>query len=93
MCVNWKRGILKRINNFHKREMAVDLKNVFVTNDKSYSEKDGIENLNIQFRRVLKIRNSMPSEEYVSLLLTKAVYDKVEKLNNFRFIVLNLTNN
>ena len=44
-----------------------------------------IENLNKQFRRVLKIRNSMPSEESVLLLLTKVAYDKVEKLNNYPF--------
>lgn len=49
-----------------------------------------IENLNKQFRRVLKIRNSMPSEESILLLLTKVAYDKVEKYNkypiyNFKF--------
>jgi len=42
-----------------------------------------IENLNKQFRRVLKIRNSMPSEESVLLLLTKVAYDKVLKLNKY----------
>ena len=49
-----------------------------------------IEALNKQFRRVLKIRNSMPSDESVLLLITKIAMDKVEKylqypVYNFKF--------
>ncbi len=32
-----------------------------------------------QFRRVLKIRNSMPSDESALLLISKIALDKVEK--------------
>jgi len=42
-----------------------------------------IENLNKQFRKVLKIRNSMPSEESILLLLSKVAIDKVFKYNNY----------
>jgi len=49
-----------------------------------------IENLNKQFRKVLKIRNSMPSEESILLLITKVAMDKVNRYNeypiyNFKF--------
>ncbi len=49
-----------------------------------------IENLNKQFRRVLKIRNSMPSDESALLLISKIAMDKVEKylqypLHSFKF--------
>ncbi len=42
-----------------------------------------IENLNKQFRKVLKIRNSMPSDESVLLLLSKVAMDKVDKYLNY----------
>ncbi len=42
-----------------------------------------IENLNKQFRRVLKIRNSMPSDESVLLLLSSVALDKVDKYLNY----------
>ena len=49
-----------------------------------------IENLNKQFRRVLKIRNSMPTEESLLLLITKVAMDRSIKYNkypiyNFKF--------
>lgn len=77
------------------------LKNVNIINYLTYLEFDHriqnmiyttnwIENLNKQFRKALKIRNSMPSEESVLLLLTKVAIDKVNRYNdyaiyNFRF--------
>ncbi len=42
-----------------------------------------VENLNKQYRRVLKIRNSMPTEESVLLLLGKVAMDKVHKYRNY----------
>lgn len=42
-----------------------------------------VENLNKQYRRVLKIRNSMPTEESVLLLITKVAMDKVHKYRNY----------
>ena len=49
-----------------------------------------VENLNKQYRRVLKMRNSMPTEESVLLLLGKVAMDKVHKyrkyaIYNFKF--------
>ena len=49
-----------------------------------------IENLNKQFRKVLKIRNSMPSDESVLLLLSKVALDKTDRylnhpIYNFKF--------
>mgnify|MGYP006290364739 CR=1 FL=1 len=49
-----------------------------------------VENLNKQFRRVLKIRNSMPTEESILLLIGKVAMDKVKKylrypIYNFKF--------
>ena len=49
-----------------------------------------IENLNKQFRRVLKIRNSMPSEDSLLLLLSKVAKDKASgyltyPIYNFKF--------
>ena len=77
------------------------LKNVNIINYLTYLEFDHriqnmiyttnwIESLNKQFRKALKIRNSMPSEESILLLLTKVAIDKLNKYNdyaiyNFRF--------
>ncbi len=49
-----------------------------------------VENLNKRYRRTLKIRNSMPNEEAVLLLLGKVAIDKVKKylaypIYNFKF--------
>ena len=42
-----------------------------------------IENLNKRFRKVLKTRNSMPSDESVLLLLSSVAIDKVDKHLNY----------
>lgn len=57
-----------------------------------------VENLNKQYRRVLKIRNSMPKEESILLLLGKVAMDSNIKylqygVHNFKFDKDLLTNN
>ena len=42
-----------------------------------------VENLNKQYRKVLKIRNSMPTEESVLLIIGKVAMDKVHKYRNY----------
>ena len=70
------------------------LKNVNIINYLTYLEFDHrihnmiyttnwIESLNKQFRKTLKIRNSMPSEESILLLLTKVAIVKVNRYNNY----------
>ena len=137
--VHLKRNILNKVRHYHKAEVATDLKEVFITDDSSFTKEKAesqfdtfiqkwgkdyryiknlrnnisysyyftylrydyrirsmiyttnwIENLNKQFRKSLKIRNSMPSEESVLLLLAKVAFDKSEKylrypIYNFKF--------
>lgn len=142
-CVtHLKRNIVSRVRTKHKQEIADDLREVFVTNDPSYTKQMGmdrwdifikkwskiyryianfksrfemvyyftylnydsrvrsmiyttnwIENLNKQFRKVLKIRNSMPSDESLLLLLSKVALDKTERYLNYPIYIFKFDKN